>query len=102
MAGSSSSMASTVGRAQPHIPLILCPTCKRKEVVERTSTIDENPGRVFFTCPYHKRRSGCPFFYWEDEYVELLKEDGLEVPEDPQFMQITVAPEASRRLRKGL
>ncbi|KAL6614737.1 hypothetical protein ACP70R_037007 [Stipagrostis hirtigluma subsp. patula] len=60
-----------------NLPLVTCPDCKWRQVVELTATTDWNYGRIFNTCPNHKRDgSGCEFWFWEDDYVKYLQAAG--------------------------
>jgi len=35
-------------------------------------------GKVFYCCPLHKHDgSGCPFWFWEEDYVVKLRSLGL-------------------------
>ncbi|KAG2582852.1 hypothetical protein PVAP13_6KG183300 [Panicum virgatum] len=81
MAGSSSSgSAFAQARKRPHIPLIWCNECGQRQVVERTSRTPKNPNRIFFVCPNHKSDgSGRPFFHWEEEYVDMLRDEACRV-----------------------
>uniref|UniRef100_A0A0E0BQ77 GRF-type domain-containing protein n=1 Tax=Oryza glumipatula TaxID=40148 RepID=A0A0E0BQ77_9ORYZ len=78
MASASSSSHSSRRRRRPSIPLIKCPSCGVKQILELTATTEANRGRIFFTCPDHvKDGSGCNFWYWEEAYIKFLKRSGF-------------------------
>uniref|UniRef100_A0A0D3GRC4 GRF-type domain-containing protein n=1 Tax=Oryza barthii TaxID=65489 RepID=A0A0D3GRC4_9ORYZ len=78
MASASSSSHSSRRRRRPSIPLIRCPSCGVKQILELTATTEANRGRIFFTCPDHvKDGSGCNFWYWEEAYIKFLKRSGF-------------------------
>uniref|UniRef100_A0A0D3HSF9 GRF-type domain-containing protein n=1 Tax=Oryza barthii TaxID=65489 RepID=A0A0D3HSF9_9ORYZ len=78
MASASSSSHSSRRRRRPSIPLIKCPSCGVKQILELTATTEANQGRIFFICPDHvKDGSGCNFWYWEEAYIKFLKRSGF-------------------------
>ncbi|KAJ1254012.1 hypothetical protein BS78_01G025200 [Paspalum vaginatum] len=92
---SHSSVASQ--RRRRDYPLITCTNCGRHTVLERIVQTNKNgnKGRIFYVCPGRKADgSGCPFWHWEESYVNLLKKEaamssgqdlGIEVNrEDPR------------------
>ncbi|KAL6645875.1 hypothetical protein ACP70R_017483 [Stipagrostis hirtigluma subsp. patula] len=56
MAGDASSSASVRRRGQAILPLIYCPCCGWRKIVELVANTDANRGRIFYTCPNHKVR----------------------------------------------
>ncbi|SPT20006.1 unnamed protein product [Triticum aestivum] len=56
------------------LPLIKCDHCSRM-VVRRVSTTPEHPGWVFIKCL--NDGNGCKFWYWEEEYIDILIERNL-------------------------
>lgn len=75
MASSSSNSTMRV-RRRPDLPLILCPECGWRKVMEHTSRTPGNPGKVFFTCPnQQKGKRGCGFYLWEEDYVKYLRDN---------------------------
>uniref|UniRef100_A0A0E0FDG3 GRF-type domain-containing protein n=1 Tax=Oryza meridionalis TaxID=40149 RepID=A0A0E0FDG3_9ORYZ len=77
MATRSSGSSSSANKKRPNLPLIRCPCCGVKNIVELTATTDANRGRIFFTCPDHEKDgSGCNFWYWEEGYVKYLERKG--------------------------
>ncbi|CAO2187784.1 unnamed protein product [Urochloa humidicola] len=99
---SSSSSAAVKQRKRPDLLLITCNECGRHTVQEFEVKSDENgnQGRIFYKCPARKVSvslhmfivdlicldsvrfeknvvlqrdgTGCRFWYWEEEYVEVL------------------------------
>ncbi|CAN6272504.1 unnamed protein product [Urochloa humidicola] len=70
-----SSSAAVRQRKRPVLPLITCNECEQHTVLELEVKSDENGnrGRIFYKCPARKcDGTGCPFWYWEEEYVEVL------------------------------
>ncbi|CAO2186352.1 unnamed protein product [Urochloa humidicola] len=60
------------------LPLIWCDECCQRRVVKRRSGKEWSLGEIFYVCPNYKRDgSGCPFWYWEEEYMKLLEKKGL-------------------------
>ncbi|KAM3384341.1 hypothetical protein ACQJBY_008790 [Aegilops geniculata] len=51
------------------LPIIKCDHCWRL-VVRYVSSMPKHPGWVFFKC--EKDGDGCKFWYWEEEYTDLL------------------------------
>ncbi|KAL6641306.1 hypothetical protein ACP70R_019487 [Stipagrostis hirtigluma subsp. patula] len=73
-AGSSSNARQ---RGSTNLPLIICPCCKWRRVMELKATTDWNYGKIFYTCPNHKRDgSGCKFWFWQADYIEYLQSVG--------------------------
>ncbi|WVZ58012.1 hypothetical protein U9M48_008327 [Paspalum notatum var. saurae] len=73
----SSSSAAGGRRRRPDLPLITCTDCSQHTVLELEVKTNENGnrGRIFYKCPSHKRDgSGCPFWHWEEGYVNILKD----------------------------
>ncbi|XBI85091.1 hypothetical protein VPH35_093287 [Triticum aestivum] len=56
------------------LPLIKCDHIPKK-VVRRVSTTPEHPGWVFIKCL--NDGNGCKFWYWEEEYIDILIERNL-------------------------
>uniref|UniRef100_A0A0D3GPJ5 GRF-type domain-containing protein n=1 Tax=Oryza barthii TaxID=65489 RepID=A0A0D3GPJ5_9ORYZ len=78
MASASCSSCSSRRRRRTSIPLILCPSCGVKQIVELTANTEANQGRIFFACPSHEKGgSGCDFWYWEEGYIKYLNRKGL-------------------------
>uniref|UniRef100_A0A0E0JK26 GRF-type domain-containing protein n=1 Tax=Oryza punctata TaxID=4537 RepID=A0A0E0JK26_ORYPU len=77
MASASSSSCSGRRRRRTSIPLIMCPSCRVKQLVELTANTEANQGRIFFTCPSHEGGSGCDFWYWEEVYIKYMNRKGL-------------------------
>ncbi|KAL6651432.1 hypothetical protein ACP70R_010357 [Stipagrostis hirtigluma subsp. patula] len=61
-AGSSSNARQ---RGSTNLPLIICPCCKWRRVMELKATTDWNYGKIFYTCPNHKA-----------DYIEYLQSVG--------------------------
>ncbi|CAN6355819.1 unnamed protein product [Urochloa humidicola] len=79
MVGSSSAAESNPVSADG-LPLIMCTECGMRRVVRRTSQQTWSLGQIFYCCPRHKRDgSGCPFWYWKDEYISFLARRGRHV-----------------------
>ncbi|KAI4971782.1 hypothetical protein ZWY2020_002696 [Hordeum vulgare] len=57
------------------LTLIKCDDCPSKVQV-RMSTVPEHPGWVFIKCP-NDGENGCDFWYWEEEYIDILIERKL-------------------------
>ncbi|XP_044417122.1 uncharacterized protein [Triticum aestivum] len=57
------------------MPLIQCDDCTRT-VLRLTSGMPKHPGWVFFKCE-NDGEDGCSFWFWEDEYINLLIERNL-------------------------
>ncbi|KAG2622918.1 hypothetical protein PVAP13_3KG018400 [Panicum virgatum] len=77
MARESSASASEQWGAD-ELPLILCTDCGLRQVVRRRSKQEWSFGKVFYCCPLHKcDGSGCPFWFWEEDYVVKLRSLGL-------------------------
>ncbi|CAL5015722.1 unnamed protein product [Urochloa decumbens] len=94
MAASSSSSSMRL-RKRPHIPLIFCPDCGWRKVLELTSKTPKNPDKIFFTCPNQKRdNTGCGFYMWEGEYVDYLR--------DKLGMRVEAMDEVAERREIGL
>ncbi|BAT02357.1 Os07g0583366 [Oryza sativa Japonica Group] len=73
----SSGSSSSAQRRRSDLPLIKCPCCCVKNIVELTATTDANRGRIFFTCPDHEKDgSGCNFWYRKEGYVKYLERKG--------------------------
>ncbi|KAJ1275971.1 hypothetical protein BS78_05G177900 [Paspalum vaginatum] len=71
-AQSSWSASTSKRKGNPAVPLIVCPDCGRHTVLELKVRTNENgnQGRIFYTCPSHKKDgTGCPFWRWEEAYV---------------------------------
>ncbi|CAN6286842.1 unnamed protein product [Urochloa humidicola] len=72
MGGDSSASASDPQGADG-LPLIWCTECGMRQVVRRVSQQPWSVGQVFYCCPKYKRDgSGCPFWYWEEDYVDVV------------------------------
>nr|XP_040247497.1 uncharacterized protein LOC120966040 [Aegilops tauschii subsp. strangulata] len=56
------------------LPLIKCDDCPKK-VMRHVSTTPEHPGWVFIKCL--NDGNGCKFWYWEEEYIDILIERNL-------------------------
>ncbi|XBI37656.1 hypothetical protein VPH35_122904 [Triticum aestivum] len=59
----------------PPMPLIECDDCPRK-VLRLTSGTPNHPGWVFYKCE-NDGNDGCPFWFWEGQYIDLLIERNL-------------------------
>ncbi|KAK8455472.1 hypothetical protein SEVIR_4G120000v4 [Setaria viridis] len=69
MGGDSSASASD----PQGLPLIWCTECGMRQVVRRISQKTWSLGRVFYLCTRYKcDGAGCPFWFWEEEYVDML------------------------------
>ncbi|KAM0931089.1 hypothetical protein ACQ4PT_000580 [Festuca glaucescens] len=83
---SSKSLASSfTSQAGLTLPLVNCDCCGWRRAIRLVSQSEANPGRVFFRCPNHRKGgqagSGfCDFYYWIEEYVELLLGKGIDFP----------------------
>ncbi|CAL4952116.1 unnamed protein product [Urochloa decumbens] len=76
MVGGSSATGSNPVSADG-LPLIMCTECGMRRVVRRTSQQTWSLGQIFYCCPRHKRDgSGCPFWFWKDEYISFLASTG--------------------------
>ncbi|CAN6243921.1 unnamed protein product [Urochloa humidicola] len=72
---SSSSSATVKQHKRPDLSLITCNECGRHTVLEFEVKSDENgnQGCIFYKCPARKcDGTGCHFWHWEEEYVEVL------------------------------
>ncbi|CAL4886374.1 unnamed protein product [Urochloa decumbens] len=75
MAGESSASGGN-RRCGNGVPLIWCNECGQKRIVQRRSGKQWSLGEIFYVCPNYKRDgSGCPFWYWEEEYMKLLEKE---------------------------
>ncbi|KAJ1265738.1 hypothetical protein BS78_08G098600 [Paspalum vaginatum] len=77
-----SSASASVLRNGGDLPLITCTDCPRAKMVKRRSTKEWSLGKIFYCFVHHNGR--CPFFYWEDEYLDWLlqlKSEGKLAPE---------------------
>uniref|UniRef100_A0A0D9XCL2 GRF-type domain-containing protein n=1 Tax=Leersia perrieri TaxID=77586 RepID=A0A0D9XCL2_9ORYZ len=79
--GSSASSAAArniARRRKSRLPLILCPRCENKMVVELAATTEANRGHIFYTCTDHMKDGlGCNFWFWEEGYLRYLTRHGL-------------------------
>uniref|UniRef100_A0A8I6Y5S0 Zinc finger GRF-type domain-containing protein n=1 Tax=Hordeum vulgare subsp. vulgare TaxID=112509 RepID=A0A8I6Y5S0_HORVV len=57
------------------LPLIQCDDCTQT-VMRLTSGTPNHPGWMFFKCE-NDGEYGCSFWFWEDEYIDLLIEKKL-------------------------
>ncbi|CAN6347152.1 unnamed protein product [Urochloa humidicola] len=102
MAGEWSAASSNQGGADG-LPLITCTDCGRVQVVRRKSKQEWSLGEVFYCCPIHKRNgTGCPFWYWEEDYRSLLKSRAQIVDESrhevvPQRRQMENSDESKKK-----
>ncbi|CAL5066682.1 unnamed protein product [Urochloa decumbens] len=77
MVGGSVASASNP-RSVDGLPLIMCTDCGRRRVMRCTSQQPWSLGQIFYCCPLHKRDgTGCPFWYWKDEYINVLATVGV-------------------------
>ncbi|KAG2593047.1 hypothetical protein PVAP13_5NG632029 [Panicum virgatum] len=75
---SQSSVSAPDPRLSEELPLITCTECGRKKVLRLKSRQEWSFGQVFYCCPMHKRDgTGCPFWFWKEDYVEHLKKIGI-------------------------
>nr|TKW01136.1 hypothetical protein SEVIR_8G158800v2 [Setaria viridis] len=55
----------------------MCTKCGLRRVVRCTSQHKWSLGQIFYCCALHKRDgSGCPFWYWKVEYVNVVASRG--------------------------
>ncbi|CAO2204607.1 unnamed protein product [Urochloa humidicola] len=76
------------------LPLIWCTECGARRIVKRTSKQEWSLGQIFYCCPNYKRDgTGCPFWYWEEEYlkvVQRLQRKGVPVPAEADDLRMQV------------
>ncbi|KAL6880202.1 hypothetical protein ACP4OV_011767 [Aristida adscensionis] len=76
--GRDSSSASASLERKMELALVICCSCRCRRIVELTATMAKNYGRIFYTCPNHKRDgTGYRFWYWKGDYINYLKEKKL-------------------------
>ncbi|CAL5058799.1 unnamed protein product [Urochloa decumbens] len=75
------SSGSASNRQFPNgLPLIWCTECKQRRIVKRTSKQEWSLGQIFYCCPNYKvYGTGCPFWFWEEEYLKVLQTKGVAV-----------------------
>ncbi|CAO2181742.1 unnamed protein product, partial [Urochloa humidicola] len=93
MDGSCSSSGLFRRKGKVDLPLIVCTDCKCRTVLALKAKTEANYGKYFYMCPAHKRDgTGCPFWYWEEDYEAFLMEKGyLPASYQPVFKKNTWA-----------
>ncbi|CAO2176330.1 unnamed protein product [Urochloa humidicola] len=73
MGGDDSSGSTLDPQGGRGLPLIRCTDYGRSTVLRRISQKPWSLGHVFYCCPFYKRDgTGCPFWYWEEQYVDVV------------------------------
>ncbi|CAO2038079.1 unnamed protein product [Urochloa humidicola] len=74
------------------LPLIWCTECGDRRIVKCASKQEWSMGQIFYCCPNYKRNgTGCPFWFWEEEYVKLLQKNGVTIPAQVADLRMPVA-----------
>ncbi|CAN6233675.1 unnamed protein product [Urochloa humidicola] len=74
------------------LPLIWCTDCGRRKIVKRASKQEWSMGQIFYCFPNYKRDgTGCPFWFWEEEYVKVLQNKGVAIPAQVADLTMPVA-----------
>ncbi|KAM0868821.1 hypothetical protein ACQ4PT_041062 [Festuca glaucescens] len=99
-ASSQSSVFSAAAKdgAGATLPPMKCDDCRRRTMIRLVSKSEDNPGRVFFNCPNHKRPAdgSCHCFFRIEAYVEILLEIGVEVsPMELDLVSVAAAEQGT-------
>ncbi|CAO2168579.1 unnamed protein product [Urochloa humidicola] len=85
------------------LPLIWCTECGNRKIMKRASKQEWSMGQIFYCCPNYKRDgTGCPFWFWEEEYVKVLQKNGVAIPAQVSDLRMPVAIPRHEVLFQGM